>query len=652
MCIRDRVSTQSTGSQKWGMQGRAATLLIALHALLAPLGGLGMALSPIPDCAAVRRALEVQADSGYHEDGPTSGILLDDNGETFWNAETPALTCSGSPDAALSGTNPAYVVFDTEDGKHRLANAFSLRPRVSASAPTEFELLADTSMTGSFTSLKNMSVGPAEWGVCSRDSAEGEKCSTLRFEFPETNASRWKLQIRDTADKCAPEIEWFELTACECTRSLVVLDRSDDSWFDVKASPIPDPAAVAPGCPSAANPAYVVLQTPDGAARAASWFRMRPMESDSAPTEFEILAEIGGKLTSLKRYRTDLAEWGSCARGGEAGEECNTVAFRFPRTAASRWQLRISAAGGCDPVVNLFELMGCDCSPVPRLLSLHTDSGYHSDGPATGILRDDDGATFWNSNVLGTTACPKPEDQISRGNPVYIIFDTVGNKPVSADLFILRPYASLDAPKKLALSALVGGVYTLVKSWGFTSNAQWGSCNATVPCSSLRFEFPPTTSNRWKLEISETENSCGPRLDFFELFGCEDDDGDGVRNTDDHCLDTALPVGPHWNARTGCVDDDGDGVLNNDDPCNDTSNPPGLHWNPDTGCDDDDGDGVLNNDDGCDDTATPPGPHWNPETGCDDDDGDGILNDNDPHPAHADKPTQVVQMLGDASTNE
>eukprot|EP00658_Telonema_sp_P-2_P077386 TRINITY_DN698_c0_g1_i3.p1 TRINITY_DN698_c0_g1~~TRINITY_DN698_c0_g1_i3.p1 ORF type:complete len:120 (+),score=33.27 TRINITY_DN698_c0_g1_i3:167-526(+) len=118
------------------------------------------------------------------------------------------------------------------------------------------------------------------------------------------------------------------------------------------------------------------------------------------------------------------------------------------------------------------------------------------------------------------------------------------------------------------------------------------------------------------------------------------------------CIRDRVSTQSTGNARTGCVDDDGDGVLNNDDPCNDTSNPPGLHWNPDTGCDDDDGDGVLNNDDGCDDTATPPGPHWNPETGCDDDDGDGILNDNDPHPAHADKPTQVVQMLGDASTNE
>ena len=103
----------------------------------------------------------------------------------------------------------------------------------------------------------------------------------------------------------------------------------------------------------------------------------------------------------------------------------------------------------------------------------------------------------------------------------------------------------------------------------------------------------------------------------LEAFnGCPDTDGDGIKDGDDACPNTAGLA-----ALNGCPDADGDGVADKDDQC---PNEAGTAAN--NGCPDADGDGVYDKDDECKDVA---GPKENKGCPWPDTDGDGVLDKDD-----------------------
>ena len=80
---------------------------------------------------------------------------------------------------------------------------------------------------------------------------------------------------------------------------------------------------------------------------------------------------------------------------------------------------------------------------------------------------------------------------------------------------------------------------------------------------------------------------------YSPLYGCVDNDGDGINNDLDQCPDT--PDGNPVN-NEGCTDTDGDSVPDTDDQCPNT--PDGDPVNTD-GCTDTDGDSVPDTEDSC-----------------------------------------------------
>ncbi len=103
--------------------------------------------------------------------------------------------------------------------------------------------------------------------------------------------------------------------------------------------------------------------------------------------------------------------------------------------------------------------------------------------------------------------------------------------------------------------------------------------------------------------------------------GCELDlDRDGVMNKDDLCPNT--PIGAAVDARGCQADDDGDGVVDSTDVCPNTPAGVAVDWK---GCErDDDGDGVVNSQDAC--PNTPVGIAVDTQGCLRDDDGDHVDN--------------------------
>ena len=80
---------------------------------------------------------------------------------------------------------------------------------------------------------------------------------------------------------------------------------------------------------------------------------------------------------------------------------------------------------------------------------------------------------------------------------------------------------------------------------------------------------------------------------YSPIYGCVDNDGDGVLNGVDQCPST--PANDPVNT-DGCTDNDGDGVKDDDDSCPNT--PSGTQVNA-SGCTDTDGDGIGDGADNC-----------------------------------------------------
>ncbi|MGF7139217.1 OmpA family protein [Roseimarinus sediminis] len=110
----------------------------------------------------------------------------------------------------------------------------------------------------------------------------------------------------------------------------------------------------------------------------------------------------------------------------------------------------------------------------------------------------------------------------------------------------------------------------------------------------------------------------GARIGFYiKLGGEEDDDNDGVPNSEDECPDT--PPGVKVDEKGCPLDTDNDGIPDFQDDCPDE---PGLpEYN---GCPDTDGDGIIDKEDDC--PELPGIPEYN---GCPDSDGDGVIDPDD-----------------------
>ena len=132
-----------------------------------------------------------------------------------------------------------------------------------------------------------------------------------------------------------------------------------------------------------------------------------------------------------------------------------------------------------------------------------------------------------------------------------------------------------------------------------------------------------------------------PANDPVNTDGCTDNDGDGVEDTADQCPST--PAGDPVN-NEGCTDTDGDGIGDSSDSCPNT--PQGAQVNA-SGCTDTDGDGVEDGADQC--PSTPAGDPVNTD-GCTDTDGDGIADsdDNCPVIANSDQANLDGDSVGDA----
>ncbi|MDC1116969.1 thrombospondin type 3 repeat-containing protein, partial [Luminiphilus sp.] len=132
-----------------------------------------------------------------------------------------------------------------------------------------------------------------------------------------------------------------------------------------------------------------------------------------------------------------------------------------------------------------------------------------------------------------------------------------------------------------------------------------------------------------------------PAGDPVNNEGCTDNDGDGVEDTADQCPST--PAGEPVN-NEGCTDTDGDGIGDSSDSCPNT--PQGAQVNA-SGCTDTDGDGVEDGADQC--PSTPAGDPVNND-GCTDTDGDGIADgaDNCPLIANSDQANLDGDSVGDA----
>ena len=131
-----------------------------------------------------------------------------------------------------------------------------------------------------------------------------------------------------------------------------------------------------------------------------------------------------------------------------------------------------------------------------------------------------------------------------------------------------------------------------------------------------------------------------PANDPVNTDGCTDNDGDGVEDTADQCPST--PAGDPVN-NEGCTDTDGDGIGDSSDSCPNT--PQGAQVNA-SGCTDTDGDGVEDGADQC--PSTPAGDPVNTD-GCTDTDGDGIADgaDNCPLIANSDQANVDGDGFGD-----
>ncbi|MDO1502229.1 thrombospondin type 3 repeat-containing protein [Winogradskyella maritima] len=97
----------------------------------------------------------------------------------------------------------------------------------------------------------------------------------------------------------------------------------------------------------------------------------------------------------------------------------------------------------------------------------------------------------------------------------------------------------------------------------------------------------------------------------FDIDDTGDNDGDGIINSDDNCINTPNPdQADSDNNGIGdvCQDTDGDGVLDSDDNCPNTSNANQTDSDGDgigDACEDADGDGVADGEDNCPETANP-----------------------------------------------
>ena len=133
--------------------------------------------------------------------------------------------------------------------------------------------------------------------------------------------------------------------------------------------------------------------------------------------------------------------------------------------------------------------------------------------------------------------------------------------------------------------------------------------------------------------------------------GQDDTDLDGVGDVCDICANTppnSVVITDPYSPIYGCVDNDGDGILNGVDQC--PSTPSGDPVNTD-GCTDTDGDGVKDTSDQC--PSTPTGNPVNSD-GCTDRDGDGIkdTSDNCPLVRNADQANADGDNFGNACDDD
>lgn len=93
--------------------------------------------------------------------------------------------------------------------------------------------------------------------------------------------------------------------------------------------------------------------------------------------------------------------------------------------------------------------------------------------------------------------------------------------------------------------------------------------------------------------ISDSEDSCPDLPGVAAFLGCPDTDGDGIQDTQDNCIEEP---GPSQNNGCPWPDQDDDGIYDKDDTCPTEAGPAennGCPW-PDT-----DGDGIIDKDDNC-----------------------------------------------------
>ena len=134
---------------------------------------------------------------------------------------------------------------------------------------------------------------------------------------------------------------------------------------------------------------------------------------------------------------------------------------------------------------------------------------------------------------------------------------------------------------------------------------------------------------------------------YSPIYGCVDNDGDGVLNGVDQCPLT--PANDPVNT-DGCTDNDGDGIKDDDDSCPNT--PQGTQING-SGCTDTDGDSIEDSADNCPVIANSDQANADGDSAgdvCDtDDDGDGIADgaDNCPLIANSDQANADGDSFGD-----
>ncbi len=117
--------------------------------------------------------------------------------------------------------------------------------------------------------------------------------------------------------------------------------------------------------------------------------------------------------------------------------------------------------------------------------------------------------------------------------------------------------------------------------------------------------------------VRDKDDLCPETAGKISLGGCPDKDNDGIADKDDACPDVAGIA-----EFKGCPDTDGDGIVDSQDACPDKAGKNELD-----GCPDRDNDGIADKDDKCPDVAG-----IKELDGCPDRDGDGIADINDACP--------------------